>query len=222
MGEVVESLAKSFSEVSGISVAVSPAASGFLRKQIEAGAGCDVFIAADVIELDKLDEQGLLRADSRRTVALSRLVLIGCGARPPPADLATLADAATGRIALGDPAYVPAGRYAVRALEVAGVWSAVQPRAILADNVRVACEYVRSEQADFGLVYAADAALMPDCRVHLEIDESLTGPIEFPGAVLEKSRHPAAERFLQYVVHPDQSAVWARHGYDLPAASKED
>lgn len=224
MAEVLAALGESFTTAHGLEVSISPAASGVLRRQIEGGAGCDVFIAADLVDMDKLAARGLIRAETRRPVARNRLVLIGCGSQQPFDDVAALADAATGRIALGDPAYVPAGRYARRALEAAGVWAAVEARAVLADNVRVACAYVQAGQADLALVYATDAALLEGCRVLCTIDESLSGPIVYPGAVCAKSAHPkVAAEFLAFLAHPDQREVWAAYGFSPwePAAGAE-
>lgn len=223
LAEVIETFADEFTASSGIRVAVNPAATGVLRKQVEQGAACDVFIAADAVDLDKLAEQGLIRADTRREVARNRLVVVGCDVQTPFADLGALRDATTGRVAMGDPAYVPAGRYAQRALEAAGVWTAVQPRAVFADNVRVASEYVRSGQAKLGFVYATDAALMDDCRVLLEIDEALSGTIACPAAICAKSKQPAvAATFLAYLVHSNHEAAWAQHGFVTPVVSTSD
>jgi len=224
MAEVLAALGESFTTAHGLEVSISPAASGVLRRQIERGAGCDVFIAADQVDMDKLAAQGLIRAETRRPVARNRLVLIGCGSQQPFDDVAALADAAAGRIALGDPAYVPAGRYARRALEAAGVWAAVEARAVLADNVRVAGAYVQAGQADLALVYATDAALLEGCRVLCSIDESLSGPIIYPGAVCAKSAHPdVAAEFLSFLVHPEQREVWAAYSFSPwgPAAGAE-
>ncbi len=53
------------------------AASGALAKQIVAGAPADIYVAADPNWLDYLQQQGLLAADSRKTLAQNSLVLVG-------------------------------------------------------------------------------------------------------------------------------------------------
>lgn len=221
MTEVVEELAEAYGAASGVDVEVSPAASGVLRKQIESGAACDVFLSADTADMDKLAQQGLIRADTRREVACNHLVVVACDQQSRDwSGLAALAGEDVGRVALGDPAYVPAGRYARRALEAAGVWSAVEPRAVLGDNVRVVGQYVRSRQADVGLVYATDAALMDGCRVVLAVDAELTGPIVCPGAVCARAHEAAhASAFLEFLTAPAQRAVWERRGFRPPGSA---
>jgi len=215
MGDVVEELVDAYTAKTGADVQVSAAATGILRKQVESGADCDVFLAADAVELDKLEKAGLIVADTRCVVARNQLVVIACGDKPPALHgLKALAKPETGRVAIGDPSYVPAGRYAKRALEHANVWEAVEPRAVFADNVRVVCQYVRSRQADVGLVYATDAALMPDCRVRARVDESMSGPIVCPGAVCAHTKDTAtAERLLEFLTAPEQAKVWQRYGF---------
>jgi molybdate transport system substrate-binding protein len=220
MGDVLESLARDYQSLRGVQVDVSAAASSVLRKQIESGAACDVFISADMADMDKLADKQLIRAVSRRELARNQLVVVACDMKQRQwTGLDALARADAGRVALGDPAYVPAGRYARRALEAAGVWSAVEPRAVLADNVRVVCQYVRSGQADVGLVYATDAATMDGCRVLLEVDAAQSGPIVCPGAVCAQAADAApAAAFLDFLTAPAQQEVWQKYGFRAPAS----
>jgi len=78
---------------------------------------------------------------------------------------------------------VPAGRYARGALEAAGLWTAVEPRTISAQNVRQALDYVAREEVDAGFVYASDAALMPG-KVKVAFTVATVTPIRYPVAVL--------------------------------------
>jgi molybdate transport system substrate-binding protein len=216
--DVVAELCADFTAETGIEVAVSAAATGILSKQIIAGAGCDVFIAADPVEVDKLVARGRVLAATGRDVARNRLVAIACTEKTRKlAELADLRDPAWGRIAIGDPAYVPAGRYARSALRSAGVWDAVADRLVHADNVRVAGQYVRGGQAGVALVYATDAAAMPDCAVLVEIDDALTGPIRIPAVVVAQSeQRDAAGCLLDFLSACEQTATWRRFGFEAP------
>jgi len=223
MSDVLETLARDYQAQTGVQVDVSAAASGVLRKQIEGGAACDVFISADKVDMDKLAERQLVRADTRREVARNQLVVVACDKKLRRwAGLDALAADDAGRVAMGNPAYVPAGRYAQRALESAGSWSAVEPRAVLADSVRVACQYVKSGEADVGLVYATDAALMGGCRVVLAVDEAESGPIVCPGAVCAGSGNAQqATAFLAYVTAAPQRTAWAKYGFRPPQGNDQ-
>src|SRR5205823_1507388 len=143
------------------------AATDVLLAQISKGAPVDVFAAADEETMDRADREGLLLAGSRRDFAANRLVLIVPAGAPAIADLAALTR--LGRIAIGNPRTVPAGRYAKAALERAQVWQAVEPHAVYAVNVRQVLDYVARKEVDAGFVYATDAAMMRD-KVKVALD----------------------------------------------------
>ncbi|MFP5406150.1 MAG: molybdate ABC transporter substrate-binding protein, partial [Gammaproteobacteria bacterium] len=150
----------------GTKVRLNIASSGTPLQQIARGAPVDVFASADVATLDAAASQGLIVSAQRRNFAGNDLVLIvptGPGVSPAPVThLADLASPAVRRIAIGNPASVPVGRYARAALESAGLWSQVEPRLINARNARQVLDYVARGEVDAGFVYATDAALMKE------------------------------------------------------------
>ncbi len=217
MADALYELADRFQTETGTPVRISAAASGVLRRQLQAGAACDVFISADAFEMDAADRDGLIKPATRRPVAANTLVVVACA---PDAsawqDLTPLDDPSTGKIAMGDPAYVPAGRYAKRALEAAGLWPRVQDRLVLADSVRVAAKYVELHQANVGLVYATDAARMADCTVVWQVPADASGEVAFPAAVCARSLSPHAEAFLTFIRSDSAGEVWSRWGFRRP------
>ena len=64
-----------------------------------------------------------------------------------------------GRIATGDPAHVPVGRYAQQALTKLGLWNMAKSRLAPSDSVRSAQLLVERGEAPVGIVYATDAAI---------------------------------------------------------------
>ena len=62
------------------------------------------------------------------------------------------------RFAIGNPASVPAGRYAKEALQYYNVWDTLQPSLILCINVRQVLDYVSRGEVEAGIVYSTDAA----------------------------------------------------------------
>ena len=77
------------------------------------------------------------------------------------------------RVAVGNPASVPAGRYSMMVLGRLKSWPQIQPRVIHAANVRQALDYVARGEVDAGLVYRTDAAIMPG-KVNPTQAEALT------------------------------------------------
>ncbi|MEM8823872.1 MAG: molybdate ABC transporter substrate-binding protein, partial [Pseudomonadota bacterium] len=119
-------------------VALSYGGSGTIARQAAAGAPVDIVLLAAEDWMDWLVGQGVVEG-TPLSVAGNRLVLAGAsGSGPVALDQNALLDrlGANGRLAMGDPISVPAGRYAQQALETLGLWDAIAPRTLLAENVR--------------------------------------------------------------------------------------
>ena len=201
----------------GTSVVFNFAASDALVAQITQGAPVDVFVSADQQAMDRADTLRLLSAGTRRNVVSNALVMV------TPSDstlgLRSLADLQTPgvkRIAIGNPASVPAGRYTRAALEVAGLWAAVEPRAVFAQNVRQALDYVARGEVEVGFVYSTDAAVMKD-KVRVAAVVPTPTPITYPiAAIAGRPYGVLAARFVDFMLTPPAQAVLARHGFGKP------
>jgi molybdate transport system substrate-binding protein len=201
----------------GTRVVFNIAASDALLAQIARGAPVDVFASADEETMDRAGTRKLLAAGSRRTFARNTLVVVvPAGANTRPAVLADLQQPVFRRIALGSPASVPAGRYARSALEAAKLWTSIEPRAVFAQNVRQALDYVARGEVDAAFVYATDAMILKD-KVHVAFSVPTATPIRYPAAAIAGSAHvDAARRFVDFLVSAEAQAVLARQGFLKP------
>ena len=172
----------------GARVRFSFAASSTLARQIEQGAPAQIFISADEPWMDHLAKLGRIETASRRALAGNRLVVVGSGDRTSaaPAESVDALRAAlgNGRVATGDPAHVPVGRYAEAALRSLSLWDAISPRLVRADNVRSALAFVERGEAGAGIVYATDAAVSDKVRVLARFPASSHAPIVYPAALV--------------------------------------
>lgn len=193
------------------------AASDALLAQIAKGAPVDVFASADQETMDKAQQQKLLVEGTRRNFVSNALVVI------TPAEggvaLKTLSDlqqSAVKRVAVGRPEGVPAGRYAKAALEQAGLWSAIEPKAVFAQNVRQALDYVSRGETEAGFVYMTDALVFKD-KVRILFSVPTPAPISYPIAVTTGGTNAeVGKRFLDFVTSAAGQAVLARHGFQKP------
>jgi molybdate transport system substrate-binding protein len=198
-------------------VAASYASSSTLARQIEQGAPADAFISANPQWMDYLAERGLIRAGSRADLLGNGLVLVAPGDRAieleiaPGFDLPGALDG--GHLAMGDPDHVPAGIYGKAALESLGVWDAVEPAVVRADNVRAALVLVARGEAPLGIVYSSDALAEPGVRVVGRFPPDSHPPIVYPVAVMAESRHPAAGDFVAYLESAPAAALFERYGF---------
>lgn len=195
-------------------------ASDVLLQQIVNGAPADVFASADETAMDKAVDAKAVVAGTRRNFATNSLVMIvpADSKLKVPSVGETIASPKVKRIALGDPASVPVGRYTKAALEHEGTWAAVSAKAVLANNVRQALDYVARGEADLGFVYSTDAALMPE-KVKVAATVPTEKPVAYPIALVKGGAHAAeAGDFTGLVLSPQGQAILAKYGFKPPAS----
>ena len=197
------------------------AASSALARQVQAGAPADMFVSADEQWMDALASKRLIVAASRRDLASNALVLIEPASARMRLVIArgfALARAlGSGRLALADPAAVPAGIYARAALTSLGVWPSVAGRVAAAENVRAAMALVERGQAPLGVVYATDAMASAKVRVVARFPASSHPRIAYPVALIApingRVANPEAELFRRFLLGRDGQAILRRHGF---------
>ncbi|MGA9756597.1 MAG: molybdate ABC transporter substrate-binding protein [Desulfobaccales bacterium] len=201
----------------GTKVIFNFAASGPLLQQIAQGAPVDVFAAADQKTMNQAQEKGLIVPASRKDFVSNTLVLIvpqdSKISLTGPKDLLS---PAVQRVAVGNPAGVPAGRYTKEALEKAGLWDKLTPKFILAESVRQVLDYVSRGEVDAGLVYSTDAAIAKG-KVKIVTEVQGHQPIVYPAALVAASQKQAlAQEFLNFLFAPESGAVLSKYGFGKP------
>ncbi|MHA6722528.1 molybdate ABC transporter substrate-binding protein [Sphingomonas sp. RS2018] len=196
---------------------VSFAASSALARQAMAGAPADLFVSADEAWMDALAAKGFVRPGTRADLLGNRLVLVAPRTTRTAVHLGRGGNLARvlgeGRLAMADPAAVPAGRYGQAALERLGDWAAVAPRIVRAENVRAALALVERGAAPLGIVYATDARASQAVRVVAVFPAASHLPIRYPIAVLKQSTSPDAAPFRAFLLSPRGRAIFRRFGF---------
>jgi molybdate transport system substrate-binding protein len=212
----LKAAAAAYKAKTGIDVTLSFGASSTLARQIEQGARADLFLSADTDWMDYLQKKGLIVKASRKDLLGNQLVLVASpGTKPAPkiAPHFNLASAlGDRRLALADPASVPAGKYAKEALTALGVWDSIAAKVVQAENVRVALEYVARGEAPYGIVYATDAKAAPQVRVVGTFPENTHAAIIYPAA-LTRTASPGAKAFLDFLGSAPARAIFEKAGF---------
>jgi molybdate transport system substrate-binding protein len=208
----------------GIELSASYAASSALARQIESGAPAEMFISADLDWMDYVDARRLIRTASRVDLLGNGLVLVAPAGSTSALTIGKGMDIAGalggGRLAVADPASVPAGRYAKAALESLGVWTQVANRLAPAENVRAALLLVSRREAPLGIVYRTDAAADPGVRVVATFPPDTHPPIVYPAALTNRATADAAT-LLQCIQAPAARKVFERWGFTIrPGSSR--
>ena len=197
---------------------LSFAASSALARQIESGAPADMFVSADREWMDSVEAAGRVQAGTRRDVVGNTLVLVASagGARAielTPSGMAR--GLGGGRLAIADPASVPAGKYARSALESLGLWAIVRNRLASGESVRAALALVERGEAPLGVVYATDAKASKKVLVVAAIPPDSHAPIVYPAALLRDAR-PETGAFFRFLFSREGQAIFARYGFTDP------
>jgi molybdate transport system substrate-binding protein len=201
----------------GVRAVLNFAASGNLLQQIANGAPVDVFASADEKTMDQAKEKNLILPDTRKDFASNELVLITpISSGIPIVTLKDLNKKEVGKIALGNPDTVPAGRYAKEVLTNEGSWQELVPKFIFGDSVRQVLDYVSRAEVEAGFVFSTDAAVAKD-RVKVALEAKNHKPIIYPIAVVSSTKKKdLAERFVSFVLDKESRAILSKYGFETP------
>lgn len=188
--------------------------SGKLQIQIEEGLEADVFLSASNKQMDVLNEEGLIDSDSIIPLLENKIVLI-------VPDNSTLeinsfedilkAD----KIAIGDPASVPAGQYGKEVLESLGIYDQVEEKASFGTNVTEVLNWVAEGSADIGIVYATDGAKTDKVKIVGEApDGSLEKPVIYPiGIVKGSDNKDIGEKYIEFLSSDRAKEIFRNYGF---------
>ena len=211
--------------------------SGDLVAELEGGASADALITASTGTMDKAEEGGYTDASTRADMFVNDLVVVtGTNSTITISDLKELAtNDDIKSIAIGEPNAVPAGKYAVQALESAGLAKVTEAEdgtitveydASIkdkindgADKVGTVASYVNEGQCDVGLVYTSDLYRYDGIQNIYTVPADMHKAIKYPGAVIKDSKAAStAADFLNFCM-TDEGAlkIFQQYGFELAA-----
>lgn len=192
-------------------------ASGTLKKQIEEGADCDIFISANQSHMNILEENGAVNSDTRKDLLGNALTLIASAEKADKiTDVQALLQDDITFIAIGEPTDVPAGQYAKEMFENLGIWNEIQPKLVYAKNVRAVLEYVDGGDADVGLVYRTDAMLLEEGVIIGDAPAESYTAVNYPSAIMTEAPQPeAAADFYAFLQSDAAKAVFEKYGFTV-------
>lgn len=200
--EAFQKLAETFEALhQNLDIVFNFGGSGTLQTQITQGAPCDLFASAGQKQMDDLVEQELVQADSVRTFAHNRLVVIAPKDRSLTiSGLPDLLQPEVHQISIGDPGSVPVGQYSVEVLTNQQLIDPIRDKLVYGNNVRQVLQYVERGEVELGIVYATDAAMSKEVKVLYTIPEEYHQKITYPvGVVKESPRGKIATEFIAWV-----------------------
>ena len=195
------------------------ASSSVLARQIEQGAPADFFMSADEPWMDYLGERKLIDPATRKSPLSNRLVLVAPKDSTMDVKLTAGVDLMSalkgGKLAMGDPESVPAGKYGKAALQSLGVWSQVESSVVRTENVRAALTFVERGEANAGIVYLTDQIASKGVRLVGTFPAISHPKISYPMAVVRGGMEAEAAKFEAFLQAPEAMAVFTRLGFVL-------
>ncbi|MEO5896766.1 MAG: molybdate ABC transporter substrate-binding protein [Vicinamibacterales bacterium] len=193
------------------------AASNVLARQIANGAPADMFISADEVQMNYAEAAGAIDASSRRSLLTNRLAIVTPRGRTAGiSDAHGLAGDSIRRIAVGDPAAVPAGAYAKRYLQQLELWDRLQARLVPLASVRAALSAAEAGAVDAAIVYESDAAASARVQLVYVVPRNAGPNIVYPAAISTRSNNRAAAlRFLAFLQGPQARTIFERFHFGV-------
>ena len=202
-----------FGQKSGVKVIFTFGATADLAKQIENGAPFDVFVAADTVNVERLQKQGLLTSATPQIYARGRLVVwMPPGSTLRLQDLNDLQKPEFERIAIAKPDLAPYGAAAVQSLRATGLWDHIAPKVVYGQNVAQVKQFVATGNAEVGfipmaLVKTGEGSI-------LEIEQNMHLPIaQAAGVIKASSKHSSAQQFVDFLLSTEGQQILEAAGY---------
>ncbi len=205
---VLKALLVEFHKQTKIETQIISGATGALYLQIKHGAPFDLYISADSIRPELLEQQNLIVANSRKTYAVGQLALLSMNKKVQLSDLAKPAK----RFAIANPKLAPYGKAAKQTLEYLGLWQQYQARLITGININQTFAQVRSQAVKSGLV--ANSQLVINELSGVVIPSSYHQPILQQLVIIKSSKNIAqAKKLSQFLLSAQTQQKIVNFGY---------
>lgn len=209
-------IAEAFARERGHQALLSFGSTGKLYAQIANGAPFEVFLAADQARPARTVDKGLGVIGSQFTYARGRIVLYS-------ADPALVDDHGTvlhhsdsfNRLAIANPKTAPYGAAAIEALGNLKLESLMRQKLVTGDNIAQTLQYVRTGNADLGLVAFAQVNAVTEGS-YWALPESLYTPIRQDAVLLSRGTDNVAARdFVAFLQRPETQELIRGFGYGV-------
>ncbi|HEX4148954.1 MAG TPA: molybdate ABC transporter substrate-binding protein, partial [Pirellulales bacterium] len=190
-------------------------ASNELAEYLLGGMAADVFLAADAVHFERLEQAGVLAPDSRRALVQNSLAVVASpGRRLPVRKPADLLKPDIRRVALADP-LSPLGKMSRAYLEQVGIYQALLPRVVQVDNSRAVLAALHTNCAEVGLAFGSETVIDDHCQVLFRAPGT-QACVRYFGGVLGGSRQgDETARLLKFFASPTARSCFRRCGFQL-------
>ncbi len=223
----IEEVAAQFEKETGNELRLVFGSSGNFYSQILQGAPFQMFMSADEDFVFKLADANKTM-DRGRAYALGRIGIIVPHGSALKADsdlkdvVAALKDGRLQKFAIANPEHAPYGTRAKEALQSAGIWTAIEPKLVLGENISQTAQFATSGSTQGGIIALslAKSSSIAKLGEFALIPESMHKPLR-QRMVLMKDAPRELRAFYDYLGTPAAQTIMVRYGFAMPKLDKE-
>ncbi len=205
-----------WTQETGNQVSFNMGSTGQLAQQIERGAPVDLFAAANKQFIEDLEAKGLIIPETKALYGVGRITLWQReDSNMEITSIRDLTKPEIEKIAIANPDHAPYGVAAREALETVGIWSEIQPKLILGENVRQTQQYAETGNVDVAIVALSISVNKPGKWTLIPGD--LHKPLEQMLAIPKNAPHPQqAKDFAAFINSEEGRILMREYGFILP------
>lgn len=227
MTETLDSLVEAYKKIApDLKITVTCDSSGALKKQIQEGAACDIFISASQKQMNQLDasvdaeggnSEGLDFVMPGTRVNLLQNSIVLAVPADNKAEINSFEDLGTEKLKLlciGDED-VPVGVYSQEILKNLKLWDRLrrEKKLTYASDVKEVTSQVKEGAVDAGIIYATDA-FSARIRIAAKAGDELCSPAIYPAAVMRGTQNKkAAKKFMKFLQSPEAEKIFTAAGF---------
>ncbi len=212
--DVLEDLKQTYlRENPGRNLSLTFGSSGMLSQQIIHGAPFDVFLSADTLFPQKLQQAG--KTISSNTVYAYGKIVMWSGRFDVSRGLDLVLDEKVKKIAIANPDLAPYGKVAVETLKQSHLFSRIESKIVWAENVNQAAQFASTGGADLGFISLSGALSgeMAKRGSYYELRGDESPGIPQSGVLIKGKNEAAARHFMAFITGQDMAGIWKKHGY---------
>jgi len=200
-----------------VRILMNYASSGTLLQQIRYGAPADIYVSANRTFMNQAVEEKLVIKSTKKTFAGNSLVLASSLTFDIRSGFpAVLKQDSFKYIAMGSPESVPAGRYALQALQSMDLFKKIETNVVYGNSVVQVLDYLVRDEVDLGIIYSTDL-IRAENKVKKVCTLSGHQPVLYPAAVVTESENVSESRlFISFLVSEKGQTILTEFGFTIP------
>lgn len=227
-----EKIAAEFTAQTGHKILISSGASGKFFAQIQNGAPFEVFLSADQEHPQKLIREKLANETSQFTYAIGKLVLWAPQNRfkkifielNSSSDVSlqflknSIGENALQHIAIANPKLAPYGQAAEALLRKKNLWSDIQSKLVIGENIAQTYQFVSTGNAEVGFVAFSQVKKDYENKKgsFWVVPSDLYVSIKQDAVLLKKGQsNEVALKFLEFLKSEKAKKIIIEYGYDI-------